>query len=141
MMNPKEKSSDSATMQFARFGIVGAHAAGVNFIALMVLVEFFHFSPLVANIFAFLIAFQVSYWGHRRFTFRSVKHQTRQPMRKTALRYFVVASLSFLLNEGFFALFLNYFHMYYLIAMILTLVFVPPITFVLSKVWAFANPE
>lgn len=119
--------------QIFRFGVVGTNAAIVHLAALMALVEFVRLTPLLANVFAFLIAYQVSFWGHRRWTFSS-----QSVTRHAWIKFFVVAGLSFVLNESLFAIFLHLCHLYYFVAIILTLIIVPPLTFIASKLWAFS---
>ncbi|MDE5007270.1 GtrA family protein, partial [Francisella tularensis subsp. holarctica] len=55
--------------QLSLFIIVGILASITNFIIVGILVELNIFRPLVANFFAFLIAFNFSYFGHRFLTF------------------------------------------------------------------------
>ena len=64
-------------MQLMRFGIIGSLAAFINFGIVILLVELWGWHPLSANAIAFLIAFQVSYSGHRYWTFRILKPQHR----------------------------------------------------------------
>jgi putative flippase GtrA len=89
--------------------------------------------PLYANIFAFIAAFNVSYLGHRYWTFgkSSSRHVT------AVTRFLGVAVLSFMLNEFLFFLFLRFTSLPYLFAIFIVLVIVTPITFVLSRIWAF----
>lgn len=118
--------------ELSKFGIIGCSAAVVNFIAVILLVKAGLLSPLAANIIAFLIAFQVSFFGHKLWTFR---HQGKHAATMT--KFFIVAVLSFFLNEALFAGFLKYAHLYYPLALFITLMLVPPITFAFSKAWAF----
>lgn len=89
--------------------------------------------PLYANIFAFVTAFGVSYLGHRFWTFgeRVTSHVT------SVTRFFGVAILSFVLNEFLFFLFLHFTALPYLLALFFVLIIVTPITFLLSRLWAF----
>jgi putative flippase GtrA len=119
--------------QVMRFGFIGVMAAIVNFLAVVLLVSSTHLNPLWANVVAFLIAFQVSFLGHKGFTFQ--KHDGKHLNAMT--KFFIVAGVSFALNEGLFALFLKEFHLYYMFALLLVLVIVPPFTFAFSKLWAF----
>jgi putative flippase GtrA len=121
-------------LQLMRFGIVGVCGAAVNFAVVVLLVHFEHFAPLDANIIAFFIAFFVSYNGHRLWTFKCKRD------KKTSMpRFFLIQGASFFLYEGLFAVFLKVFHLYYMLALLLTLMIVPPFTFLLSKVWAFSK--
>ncbi len=118
--------------QLFRFGVIGSAAAAVNMIVVVLLVQFAHWSPLAANIIAFVIAYQVSFFGHHHWTFQATSSaKTSWP------KFLLVAVGSFILNEGFYALFLQVWHVEYIVALLLVLLVVPPITFALSKLWAF----
>ncbi|MCK4870458.1 MAG: GtrA family protein [Gammaproteobacteria bacterium] len=119
--------------QLTKFGIVGTVAAIINMLALIALVELLHLHPLVANIFAFLLAFNASYIGHHHWSFA----ETARDHKKSVPRFFIVATTSFVLNQGLFAIFLTVFHLYYVLALFLVLIIVPIFTFLLSKFWAF----
>ncbi len=120
--------------QLFRFGIIGIAAACTQFAGVFILVHFFHLHPLLANVFAFLVAFQVSFHGHKFWTFASeAKHLHAMS------KFLVVALLSFCLNEGLYTYFLLRLHLNYLVALVIVLIIVPPITFILSKFWAFAT--
>lgn len=120
------------SQQLVRFGIIGVIASAIHTGCVIVQVERFHLAPLMANVFAFCIAFVASYTGHRYWTFAA------QRTTGFALgRYLLVALTGFALNEALFYFFLRVYHLYYLFALLLVLFIVPGITFVLSKVWAF----
>lgn len=118
--------------QLFRFGIVGLSAATVNFIGVVLLVEYANLEPLIANIIAFLLAFNVSYIGHRFWTFNHKKHQSN-----SAPKFFIIAINSLLLNEAIFALLLHVTSLHYTVALIITIFLVAIVTFILSKLWAF----
>lgn len=120
--------------QLAWFGVVGVSAMLVHWISVVILVPL-GLVPLIANIVAFLIAFQVSYWGHRIYTFKA--HLL--PHNHTLPRFFAVATGSFLINEGMYFLLLRYSNLDYRVSLIIVLVTVAALTFVLSRQWAFSN--
>ena len=60
-------------------------------------------TPLLANIVGFLVAFQVSHSGHRHFTFR----YQETPAASSRGRFFLVALLSFAVNEVLYSLILT----------------------------------
>jgi len=113
--------------------IVGCCAAAVHFCIVLLLVQYFHWSPLLANLLAFVIAFQVSYLGHRFWTFpdTALTHQQSLP------RFFLVASGSFLINEAMYYFLLNYTPLPYWLSLGIVLVLVAVITFISSRLWAF----
>lgn len=119
--------------QLFRFGVIGVLAALVHFSVVVVLVELKAFQPLIANIFAFMIAFQVSYLGHRYWTFRGTTTEHRVAFPKLLF----VNSLGFLANESLFFLFMNYLHLPYQLALVIVLTIIPMITFVINKFWVF----
>jgi putative flippase GtrA len=119
--------------QILRFGTVGTTAAGVQVGLVTLFVELNVLPPLAANIIAFFLAFQVSYWGHRQWTFNAADREHRV----TLPRLFLIASSGFVANETLFYIFLKDFHLQYILALLLVLTILPVITFSLSKFWVF----
>jgi putative flippase GtrA len=117
------------------FVAVGVSAFIVHYALVTLLLVPLGLAPLYANVAGFLCAFQVSYWGHRRLTFglRSPPHRSALP------RFFAVACLSFAVNEALYALLLDYTRLNYRLALFIVLFSVAFLTFVLSKLWAFAG--
>lgn len=118
--------------QLFRFGVVGLTAAGIHFSTVVLLVQYFSMAPLIANIFGFVVSFQMSYWGHRVWTFNAtdVLHRAAFP------KLVVVQVLNFAANEILFFLFLSL-HLPYTLALIIVLTVLPIFTFVSSKLWVF----
>jgi putative flippase GtrA len=120
--------------QIMRFGIVGGSAAFVNFSIVVMLVESGVLQqPLYANMVAFVFAFQVSYFGHRYWTFSDTVTEHRVAMTRLLL----VSGTNFFANEGLFYFFLNTFQMPYMLALLLVLAILPIVTFTFSKLWVF----
>ncbi|KTD63813.1 GtrA-like protein [Legionella santicrucis] len=113
------------------FGI-GGTAALVHLCTVFILVNFLNIPALVANIFAFLIAFNVSFLGHKYFTFSHLHDEKRLSLP----HFFLVASSAGVINELLFFLLLEYTTFNYLFALILVLGFVSIYTFVVSRSWA-----
>lgn len=130
---PRVQTNFSAFFQLARFGIVGLIAAFVHLGIVFWLVQFHYFKPLIANIFAFGISFQLSYWGHRIWTFNNpdVMHRVALP-KLLGLQLF-----NFAANESLFYFFLSL-HLPYPIALVIVLAILPLFTFMISKFWVFA---
>jgi putative flippase GtrA len=119
--------------QLGRFGIVGSCAAAVHFSIVIFLVEVMKLGPFKANGIAFLFSFQVSYWGHRRWTFSGT-----EALHRVALpRLFLVGSTGFFANEGLFYLFYSIAHMPYMLALFCVLSILPLVSFTLGKFWVF----
>ncbi len=118
--------------QLFAFGIVGTLAAAVHLSGVFLLVEL-GLHPLSANILGFMAGFQVSYFGHRYWTFRGT--QASHPV--AASRFLLTATSSLAMNEAMFYLLLQFTPLPYLVALTLVLICVTPITFLLGKFWAF----
>lgn len=121
------------TRQLLKFGVVGASAAAVHMLVVILLVQNSSLHPLLANVGAFLTAFIVSYVGHRQWTFEAqdIAHTSTGP------KFFLVAVMGFASNEVLFYLFLRFFDWPYYISLFVVLLLVAVFTFVLSKLWAF----
>ncbi len=118
--------------QVFRFGMVGLTASGIQFCTVVFLVQYLSIAPLVANVLAFFISFQMSYWGHRLWTFNST--QTVHSVAASKLLF--VQLLNLAANETLFYIFLTL-HLPYQVALILTLAILPIFTFISSKWWVF----
>ena len=116
------------------FGAVGLSAMAVHLASVALVLVPLGLSPLVANVIAFLIAFQVSHAGHRRFTF---SHHDA-PASQSRWRFFAVASGSFAVNELMYAALLRLTSLDYRIALLIVLVAVAALTFFSARNWAFA---
>lgn len=118
--------------KFLRFAIVGTGGAIVHVTTVMLLVNYLQMHPLSANVAGFLLGFQVSYFGHRYWTFSdsNVRHQTAFP-RLLALQIF-----NFGANETMFYILLSL-HLPYLIALLIVLCILPVMTFTVSRLWIF----
>ena len=115
------------------FGVIGISALLVHFLLVSALLVPLGMAPLLANVLAYLLAFQVSYWGHRLKTFDA----GHLPHSQTLPRFFAVASLSFLLNEALYFLLLHYTPLDYRVALLMVLFCVAVVTFVCSRAWVF----
>lgn len=119
--------------QIFYFLIIGVLASITNFIIVLALVEFGSLKPLVANFFAFLIAFNVSYFGHRFLTFST----TEESHKKAATQFFINVMIGLALNEAIYYVLLHILHIQYLIALFITMGVVAVYTFVVSKFLIF----
>ena len=111
------------TRQLFWFGVVGVTAMLVHLASVALILV-----PL---------AFQVSHSGHRHFTFRDQE----TPAASSRGRFFLVALLSFAVNEVLYWLLLRYTALDYRVALAMVLVAVAVLTFVLARYWAFASGE
>ena len=89
--------------QLFKFVCIGTLAAAVHMSMVALLVPL-GFHPLVANVLAFITAFNVSYFGHRFWTFGNT---SRLSHITSVSRFWGVAVSSFVINETLFFLFLT----------------------------------
>lgn len=116
-----------------QFVLVGSCAAATHLAAVALLVRLTGMAPLAANVWAFLLAFVVSYNGHARLTF-SRAHARGGAV---AARFFAVACLSFAANELLYAAALRWLGGHFLWSLAGVLALVAAGTFLLGKFWAF----
>jgi putative flippase GtrA len=124
--------------QLAIFVAVGCAAAVTHLAVVALAVELTGLPPLAANVAGFGVAFLVSFGGHARFTFPIA------PDRFAAARsrFFAVALTGFVINQAAYAEALHLFGpRYYLPVLAAVLLGVAVATFLLSKLWAFAQPQ
>jgi putative flippase GtrA len=118
-----------------KFAIIGGLAACVHFLTEILLVELLKLHPLSANIFAFFIAFSVSFTGQHFFTFADAKRSIEESLP----RFFVIAFGGFVLNQLLFGLALYLFPIPYYVSLLIVVLAVSLGTFFFSKLWAFKS--
>lgn len=118
-------------LQLIRFGVIGTGAMLMHWLVVRALVPL-GMAPLTANLFGFGISFNISYFGHRNWTFMSNTQH-----RVTFRRFLTVALAGFALNEALYFILLRSTTLSYQTALAIVLVSVAALTFFLSKTWAF----
>lgn len=118
--------------QIIRFGSVGLIASAVHYLIAIIMISA-DVLPLWANFFAFVIAFNVSFFGHFYWTFTHV-----QAFRlSAALRFLCVAVSGFCLNESLYYCLLRWTDVGPQWSLLFVLFIVSGFTFLLSRAWAF----
>lgn len=112
-----------------RFGGVGVIATLVHLgVAWAVLALYPQWSPLLANLIAFLAAFPVSFFGHRHLTFRT---------EGGSGRFFLLALGGFCLNNGVLAVLITTLALDGFVAIVLSTFTVPLLVYLGSRFWVF----
>lgn len=124
-------------LRVMRFGVVGLLSAAVHYWVVIGLVELMHIAPLHANVGGFAVAFWVSYFGHRHWTFSDAVATHADGAHPSFLRFLLVAVLGFCVNEILFYLLLRYADLPYYLALAVAVFTVAVMTYVLSRLWAF----
>lgn len=128
----KQKSLAETIGQLMRFGVIGVIAAITHY-GIAIYLTNSHFSAAWANLIAFVIAFWVSYFGHRYFSFDAgdVSHQQTLP------RFILVAVLGFILNESLLLLMLHFTKISMALGLPFIIILTAISTFILSRQFAF----
>lgn len=114
------------------YAVIGGTAALVHLSIVFLLVNYANFHALFANIFAFLTAFNVSYFGHKHLTFSKLEDQKTLRLP----HFFTVAISACAINEALYFLVLHFTHLNYMLALLLVLTCVSIYSFILSRYWA-----
>lgn len=117
--------------ELMRFGVIGVAAMAVHWSVVALIVPL-GIAPLLANVIAFCIAFNVSFFGHHHWTFASGGSQ-----QNTFIRFLGVAVLGFVVNESLYSLLLKFTELDYRVALAMVLAAVAGLTYLLSRFWAF----
>lgn len=120
------------TQQLVLFSGIGVSAAAVHVLVVLTLVTYLDLEPLIANVFAFLLAFNISYLGHRYLTFAALDQQKKLSLP----HFFIVASSAGLINELLYFLLLHYTSINYLLALTTVLGLAAVYSYTLSRCWA-----
>lgn len=121
-------------LQYLRFGAVGLAATAVHVAVYAGLIELLAAAPLAANALGFAAGVNVSFVGHRGWTFRNRRGPSA---RRSLARFWAVALIGFALNSGFVGLITGPFGLAYGWAIPAIAGVTPLATFALSKLWAF----
>ncbi|WP_428419768.1 GtrA family protein [Methylibium sp.] len=114
------------------FVIVGAVAATVHWLLACAAMRGLAWPPQLANLAGFVLAFGVSYAGHKRYSFRSgARHRDALP------RFAVVALSAFSLNGLLYQMLLSAQLLPPEAALALVLLTVAAGTYLASRLWAF----
>jgi putative flippase GtrA len=120
------------------FLAVGISAALLHLLTVWSLVRLDLFPALQANIIGFLVAVNVSYIGHSRFTFNYDKELSVVHW----VKFFSVAFASFLINQTAYFYALNWFGLrFYLPILCAILIAAATFTFFCSKFWVFLKHD
>lgn len=124
------------TRLLMRFAISGGLATAVHISLFVVLVEGLLLRPVIASGVAFCVALLVSYGMNYHWTFSvSGRHSIMLP------RFAMVAILGLIVNLGITYAVVDVMAGWYGYALVLVVLIVPPLTFLLSRLWVFNAEE
>ncbi len=115
------------------FVLVGALAAAVHYIVAVVLEAGTSAAPAWANVSGFLVAFPVSYIGHRKFSFSTQKTLHKQAF----LKFLMVAVGAFIANQFLLLAVMQISALPFWFVLAVVMLVVAVSTYLLSRYWAF----
>ena len=114
------------------FGVVGVLSTITHLIVGLSLTTQGLFKPFTANIIAFVLAFFVSYSGHKSYSFQSdLPHCRAMP------RFFSVACIGLVLNQFIVYSVVSVLERPYWQALVLIITLIPAIVYLAGRYWAF----
>lgn len=123
-------------IQFIKFGLVGLANTLISYIIYVILV-FFSFHYLLANIVGFLISIINAYYWNNKYVFQ-VNEKEKQVWWKSFLKTFIsYAGTGLILNNILLFLWVDMLGIHEIAAPIINLFISVPINFILNKYWAF----
>ncbi len=123
-------------LQFIKFGLVGLANTLISYIIYVILV-FFSFHYLLANIVGFLISIINAYYWNNKYVFQ-VNEKEKQVWWKSFLKTFIsYAGTGLILNNILLFLWVDMLGIHEIAAPIINLFISVPINFILNKYWAF----
>lgn len=130
----KPLSETETIGQLIRFGMIGVLAAITHY-GIAIFLTNHQVAAAWANLVAFVIAFWVSYFGHRYFSFEAseVSHQQTLP------RFILVAVLGFILNESLLLIMLHFTKISIALGLPFIILLTAIFTFILSRQFAFTT--
>ena len=125
------------TQSLSWFTLIGIIAAAVHYV-IAVGFEWSHLlPPSQANAIGFLVAFPVSYFGHRKLSFSNQNSTHKQAFP----RFLAVAITGFVANQSLVIGALHLTHLPFWLVLGFVMVFIAVSTYLLSRYWAFKGAE
>ncbi|MFZ1427239.1 MAG: GtrA family protein [Geminicoccaceae bacterium] len=121
-------------LQYGRFALVGLGATIVHVLVYAATIEWLALPPLLANALGFATGVNLSFVGHRRWTFRT---EAPAASRRSLFRFWAVALIGLALNTAFVQIVTGTLMLHYIWSIPLIAGVTPVLTFTLSRSWAF----
>jgi len=118
--------------QFARFAMVGAIGTLGHYLTLLLLVNQFAASPVIASAVGSVLGALINYVLNYKFTFRS--QASHGP---SLMKFMIVAAIGALLNVGIMWLGVNALRLNYLLVQLIATTLVLICGFLLNRAWTF----
>lgn len=118
-------------LRFIKYNVVGCFGIVIYFLSVYVLIEKYHWNPIVGSMTAFIMMTIVSLLLNVRYTFESrFTHQK-------VFRFLIVSFIGFVLNFMVMFLIIHILTYHYLIGELITILVIPMVNFILNNYWTF----
>ena len=124
--------------QFIRFCIAGGFAFSVNLTVLYILTDIFHIYYLISTVGAFLVAFSISFFLQKFWTF---KDSSRDRLHIQLPLYLGMQVVSITLNASLMYTFVEYLHVWYLFAQAIIAPVLAIVIFFINRTYIFKKRE
>ncbi|KAA8785650.1 GtrA family protein [Paenibacillus amylolyticus] len=129
----KIKIDKNLVVQIFSFGLIGVLGTIIHTGSLLLLVEFYHYNPLVSSAIGFTLSLIVSYFLNIKFTFNT------RNVKSSFIRYSYVSLAGLLINLTILFIFQYYIGGQYMIGQFIAIIIVPFFNFVSNKYWTFKS--
>ena len=120
--------------QFCKFLIAGAFVVLINLMVLYALTDLAHIYYLLSTVLAFLVAFCVSFFVQKNWTF---KDRSRDRLHKQLPFYLGVQLVNLGCNTILMYVFVEYLHIWYLLSQAIIAFFLAMIVYFINKAFIF----
>ncbi len=124
--------------QIFKFLIAGGFAFTVNIIVLYVLTDILHIYYLISTVLAFLVAFNVSFFLQKSWTFGD---NSRDNLHVQIPLYLGMQVANLVLNTGLMYAFVEYLHIWYILSQIIITSVLATVIFLINKKYIFKEKE
>jgi putative flippase GtrA len=126
-----------ANAKIIRFVIAGGTATAADLILLYVFTDFMHIWYVVSVAAAFVIAFLISFFSQKFWTFQD---RSTENMHIQGSIYFVIAIVSLAVNTYAVYFLVNFLHFYYMLAQIIVSAFIAVLNYFIYNKFIFKQP-
>lgn len=132
----KTTARSGAAGRFLVFSAVGVVGTAAHYFVLIVLHEFLDLNPLIASAFGFILGALVNYSLNYHVTFES--NASHGP---AILKFYLIATVGFLLNMVIMWLMLHHFEMHYIVSQLFATGVVLVWGFLGNSLWTFSETK
>ncbi len=131
-MIPPRRDLNEEVRRVIRFGFVGALSTATHVLVAFLLVTLFALDPIIASVGGFFSAFTMSFFGHKRFSFRASGRY-----RDYLGRFSLAVLISFLASTGIVAVMTHIYHVDAGVTFAVVGISVPIMNYVFGRFWVF----